>query len=80
MTEPEFQIENKIGSGTFGDVFSGKNKSTGEKVAIKRVKKKILYQYGQYLVNAFWKEIDSMRRCDCENSVRLIKNVRRLSN
>ena len=80
MTEPEFQIENKIGSGTFGDVFSGKNKSTGEKVAIKRVKKKILYQYGQYLVNAFWKEIDSMRRCDCENSVRLIKNFETKNN
>ena len=80
MAESEFIIDKKIGSGTFGDVFSGKNRTTGEKVAIKRVKKQILYQYGQYLVNAFWKEIDSMRKCNCENSVKLIKNFETKNN
>ena len=80
MAETEFIIDKKIGSGTFGDVFSGKNRATGEKVAIKRVKKQILYQYGQYLINAFWKEIDSMRKCNCENSVRLIKNFETRNN
>jgi len=32
----------------------------------------MLYQYGDYLINAFWKEIDCMKKCECENSVRLI--------
>ena len=74
MAESEFVLERKIGSGSFGDVFCGSNKKTGEKVAIKRLKKEILYKYGNYLINAFWKEIDSMKKCDCENSVRLIRN------
>ena len=80
MAETEFIIDKKIGSGTFGDVFSGKCRTTGEKIAVKRVKKQILYRYGQYLVNAFWKEIDSMRKCNCENSVRLIKNFETKNN
>ena len=75
MQQPIFTLEKKIGSGSFGDVFSGRLVETGEKVAIKRVKKKILYQYGDYLINAFWKEINSMKICACENSIRLIKNT-----
>ena len=75
MQQPIFVLEKKIGSGSFGDVFSGRLVETGEKVAIKRVKKKILYQYGDYLINAFWKEINSMKICACENSIRLIKNT-----
>ena len=63
-----------IGKGSFGDVYSGMVKSTGEKIAIKRIQKKVLYQYGDYLINAFWKEIDCMKKCECENSVKLIKN------
>ena len=73
MTDKDYEIIKKIGSGTFGDVFSGKDKITGQNLAIKRVKKSILYQYGDYLINAFWKELDSMRKCNCENSVKLIK-------
>lgn len=73
MSDRDYEIIKKIGSGTFGDVFSGKDKITGQYLAIKRVKKSILYQYGDYLINAFWKELDSMRKCNCENSVKLIK-------
>ena len=73
MVDTEYAIDKKIGSGSFGDVFIGIDKKTGEKVAIKRVKKQVLYQYGDYLINAFWKELDSMQKCNCENSVRLIK-------
>ena len=69
----EFTMDKKIGSGTFGDVFSGVYQPTKEKIAIKRVKKKTLYQYGNYLIDAFWKELDCMKKCECKNSVRLIK-------
>ena len=76
----DFSLGKKIGNGSFGDVFSGVYKSTGEKIAVKRVRKKILYQYGDYLINAFWKEIDCMKKCECENSVRLIKNFETQNN
>ena len=76
----EYTMEKKIGSGSFGDVFSGIYKSTGEKIAIKRLNKKKLYQYGNYLINAFWKEIDCMKKCECKNSVRLIQNFETQNN
>ena len=76
----EYTMEKKIGSGSFGDVFSGVYKLTGEKIAIKRLNKKKLYQYGNYLINAFWKEIDCMKKCECKNSVRLIKNFETQNN
>ena len=75
MKNTEIILEKKIGSGSFGDVFAGHLRTTGEKIAVKRVKKKILYQYGDYLINAFYKEINSMKLCACENSVRLINNL-----
>ena len=71
----EITLEKKIGSGSFGDVYSGHLLKTGEKIAIKRVKKSILAQYGDYLIKAFYKELNSMKLCACENSVRLIKNI-----
>ena len=80
MASTEFSLDKKIGTGSFGDVYSGTSRITGEKLAIKRVKKQILYQYGNYLINAFWKEIDSMRKCDCANSVRLIKTFETTNN
>ena len=80
MAQAEFILDKKIGSGSFGDVYSGTMKLTGEKIAIKRLKKQILFKFGNYLINAFWKEIDSMRKCNCENSVRLIKNFETKNN
>ena len=79
-TTSEFTMDKKIGSGSFGDVFSGGYKLTGEKVAIKRLKKATLYQYGNYLIQAFWREIDCMKKCECKNSVRLIKNFETQNN
>ena len=73
-------LEKVIGNGSFGDVYIGLNKKTGQKVAVKRCKKKILYQYGTYLITAFWKEIDSMKKCECENSVKLISNFETTNN
>ena len=80
MSNSEYAINKKIGSGTFGDVYSGINKNDGTKVAIKRVKKETLYKYGNYLINAFWKEIDSMKKCNCDNSVRLYQNFETTNN
>ena len=36
----DLEVEKKIGSGSFGDVFSAIHRKTGEKYAIKRVNKK----------------------------------------
>ena len=80
MSQSEYILDKKIGSGSFGDVYSGKLRSTGEKIAIKRLKKEILYKYGNYLIDAFWKEIDSMKKCECENSVRLVTNFETRNN
>ena len=75
MDQPILALEKKIGSGSFGDVFMGHLRKTGEKIAVKRVKKSILRKHGNYLIEAFWKEINSMKICQCENSVRLIKTM-----
>ena len=70
----KYEILKKIGSGSFGDVYIGKDKKTGIKYAFKRCKKALLYQYGLYLINAFWKEVDCMEKCNCENSVKIIES------
>ena len=77
----DIQIEKKIGKGTFGDVYSGFLKTRGIKVAVKRVNKQTIMKYGNdYLVNAFFKELECMRKCNCENSVRLLKNYETVHN
>ena len=75
MAQPDVALEKKIGSGSFGDVFLGHIRSTGEKIAVKRVRKKKLNEYGDYLIKALYKEIENMKLCACENSVRLIKTM-----
>ena len=77
----DIQIEKKIGKGTFGDVYSGTLKTRDIKVAVKRVNKQTIMKYGNdYLVNAFFKELECMRKCNCENSVRLLKNYETVHN
>ena len=70
----DINLEKKIGKGSFGDVFSGIVRTNGKKVAIKRVNKQIIFKYGHYLVEAFFKELDCMKKCNCENSVKLFRN------
>ena len=70
----DINLEKKIGKGSFGDVFSGIVRTNGKKVAIKRVNKQIIFKYGNYLVEAFFKELDCMKKCNCENSVKLFRN------
>ena len=68
----------KIGYGTFGEVFSAPIKNSNKKIALKRVNKKKLNEKGKnqalYLIKAFSKELECMRKCNCENSVRFIKS------
>ena len=67
-----------LGKGSFGEVYSGYLKSSGKKIAIKRVNKKKLLGYqgqGEYLLKALKKELECMEKCNCENSVRLYTHL-----
>ena len=80
MSIDDYKLEKPIGSGTFGDVFRGIEIKTGMKVAIKRIKKKILYENGKYLLKAYYREIDIMKKCACENSINLLKEFQTQNN
>ena len=78
-TEEEYSakdlvMEKRIGKGSFGDVYCGMLKNKGIKVAIKRINKKAIARYGEYLIKAFFKELDCMKKCECENSVKFYTN------
>ena len=73
MSMNDYKLEKQIGSGTFGDVYKGVEISTGNKVAIKRIRKKVLYENGKYLLKAYFREIKIMEKCACENSIKFIK-------
>ena len=70
----DYQLEKQIGSGTFGDVYKGIEIHSGMKIEIKRIKKKILYENGKYLLKSYYKEIERMKKCSCENSIKFIKD------
>ena len=72
MSIKDYKLEKLIGAGTFGEIYEGLDIRTGKKVAIKRIKKKLLYENGNFLLNAYKKEIEIMRLCECENSVKFI--------
>ena len=59
------KIENELGSGAFGKVYSGYLKSNGLKIAVKRLNKKKMREYGEYLFNALKKELECMAKCNC---------------
>ena len=69
----DLKMDKKIGHGTFGDIYSATLIKKGVKVAIKRVNKKKMAKYGTYLEQAFYKELECMQKCNCENSVRYYK-------
>ena len=65
-----YRILKKIGSGSFGRVFMAEDLQTNKKVAIKQVTKSLL-EGSDYLYQAFWKELEIMKLCECEHSVYL---------
>ena len=80
MSINDYKLEKQIGSGTFGDVFRGIEISSGMKVAIKRIRKKVLYENGKYLLKAYYREINIMQKCACENSIKFIKEFQTQNN
>ena len=70
MSINDYKLVKLIGAGTFGEIYEGLDIRSGKKVAIKRIKKKLLYENGNFLLNAYNKEIEIMRLCECENSVK----------
>ena len=72
----DIKMEKKIGKGTFGDVYSGIIQKNGKKVAIKRVNKQNIMKQNnaEYLISAFFTELDGMKKCNCDNSVKFYNN------
>jgi serine/threonine protein kinase len=69
----KYKIIKKIGSGSFAKVFKAQNLNDGSFVAIKQVEKSLL-ERNDYLHDAFYKELNIMKLCNCENSVLLIEH------
>ena len=69
----QYNVLKEIGSGAFGKVYMVEDMKTKSKYAIKRINKKELEE-NDYLHQAFWKELEVMRKCECENSVKLIEH------
>jgi len=72
MSINDYKLEKLIGTGTFGEIYQGSEIHSGKKVAVKRMKKKLLYENGSFLLNAYKKEVEIMKLCECENSIKFI--------
>ena len=72
MSINDYKLEKLIGTGTFGEIYQGLEIHSGKKVAVKRMKKKLLYENGSFLLNAYKKEVEIMKLCECENSIKFI--------
>jgi serine/threonine protein kinase len=68
----EYEVIKEIGSGAFGKVYMVEHIKTKEKYAVKRINKKEIEE-NEYLYKAFWKELDVMKKCECDFSVKLIE-------
>ena len=74
MKGQKYLEKKKIGKGAFGDVYEAINEETSEKVAIKKINKQKMRKGVKdydYYVTSLKREIDSMKKCKCENTVEL---------
>ena len=69
INQEQFTYGGFKGKGHFGNVFEGINNVTGEKVAIKIMNKWKLMN--ENIFNKIEREFDCMKKCECENSVKL---------
>ena len=73
VLKDQYNVLKEIGSGSFGKVYMVEEIKTKLNLAIKRINKKDLEE-NEYLHQAFWKELDVMKKCECENSVKLVEH------
>ena len=78
-SEEEFELKNirmtkQIGQGSFGFIYAGKLKNKNLNVAVKRVSRQKMKMYGDYLIQAFEQELENMKKCECENSVKIYRD------
>jgi calcium-dependent protein kinase len=66
-----YKESERIGSGSFGEVFRGRDETTGEIVAIKIVKKKLIMQ-DKYLEEGLKSEMSIMKKLKSPNIVRYV--------
>ena len=74
-----YVLYHEIGNGAFGKVYLAEDTITKRKVAIKRMEKAKIIS-NTYLLQAFWKEIEIMKKCNCKNSVEFIELVQSQNN
>ena len=72
MEEPKYKENKLIGEGGFAKVYQAINNTTGQEVALKKISKNKLHMTGDedYYLNALEKEIETMKLCECDNTVK----------
>ena len=73
ILKDQYSIIKEIGNGSFGKVFMVEDLKAKQKYAVKRINKKTI-ESNEYLHQAFWKELEVMKKCECENSVKLVEH------
>ena len=70
----KFEIVKKIGSGSFGEVYIVNYLPTSKKYALKSIDKELMHKYDyNYLLQAYYRELECMIKCHCQNSVKFYK-------
>ena len=72
----KFEIVKKIGSGSFGEVYIVNYLPTSKKYALKSIDKELMHKYDyNYLLQAYYRELECMIKCNCQNSVKFYKQI-----